>query len=42
MVTHEQELVEYFGGRTIAMKNGEVVFDQILPGENAEEEYYAN
>ena len=42
MVTHEQELVEYFGGRTIAMKNGEVVFDQILPGETAEEEYYAN
>lgn len=36
MVTHEQELVEHFGGRTIAMKNGSVVFDQILPGADRE------
>lgn len=36
MVTHEQELVEHFGGRTIAMKNGSVVFDQVLPGADTE------
>lgn len=32
MVTHAQELVERFGGRTIVINNGSVVFDKILGG----------
>lgn len=31
MVTHEQELVKRFGGRTITIDNGRVVFDDIIP-----------
>ena len=32
MVTHEQELVEHFGGRTIVLNQGAIVFDKILEG----------
>lgn len=32
MVTHEQELVEHFGGRTIRIDSGEVVFDEVIGG----------
>lgn len=32
MVTHEQDLVERFGGRTIVINSGEVVFDKVLEG----------
>ena len=32
MVTHAQELVERFGGRTIVINSGSVVFDKILGG----------
>lgn len=39
MVTHEQELVQHFGGRTIAIRNGSVVYDQILSGADAEGYY---
>lgn len=31
MVTHEQEMVKRFGGRTITIDNGRVVFDDIIP-----------
>lgn len=34
MVTHEQELVQHFGGRTIALNEGAIVFDKILEGED--------
>ena len=30
MVTHEHELVRHFGGRTITIKNGEIVFDDYI------------
>lgn len=36
MVTHEQELVEHFGGRTIAIRDGRIAFDQVLPGADVE------
>ncbi len=36
MVTHEQELVEHFGGRTIAIRDGQIAFDQVLPGADVE------
>ncbi|MGI5894350.1 MAG: cell division ATP-binding protein FtsE [Candidatus Merdivicinus sp.] len=32
MVTHEHEMVKYFGGRTINIENGEVVFDDYIGG----------
>lgn len=32
MVTHAQELVERFGGRTIVINSGAVVFDKVLGG----------
>ncbi len=32
MVTHEHSLVEYFGGRTIRLKDGEIIFDGYLEG----------
>ena len=32
MVTHEHSLVEYFGGRIISLKSGEVVFDDYVGG----------
>ena len=33
MVTHEHSLVEYFGGRIVSLKNGEVIFDEYVEGE---------
>lgn len=30
MVTHEQDMVRYFGGRTITIDNGSVVFDDVI------------
>lgn len=32
MVTHEQELVEHFGGRTIVINEGTIAFDKVLEG----------
>lgn len=37
MVTHEHSLVEYFGGRIISLKNGSVVFDDYIGGNDEEE-----
>ena len=34
MVTHEHEMVKYFGGRTINIENGVVVFDDYIGGAN--------
>lgn len=36
MVTHEHDMVKYFGGRTIEIQNGRIVFDQVLKGEREE------
>ena len=33
MVTHEHDIVKYFGGRTIQIENGRVVFDNHIKGE---------
>ena len=33
MVTHEHDMVKYFGGRTIEIESGRVVFDNVLKGE---------
>ena len=33
MVTHEHDMVKYFGGRTIEIAGGRVVFDSVLKGE---------
>ncbi|MDR0804642.1 MAG: ATP-binding cassette domain-containing protein [Oscillospiraceae bacterium] len=32
MVTHSHDMVKYFGGRVICIKNGEVVFDKNVDG----------
>ena len=32
MVTHEHEMVKYFGGRTINIEDGAVVFDHYIGG----------
>ncbi|MDY2711960.1 MAG: cell division ATP-binding protein FtsE, partial [Candidatus Faecivivens sp.] len=32
MVTHEHDMVKYFGGRTINIENGCVVFDDYIIG----------
>ncbi len=39
MVTHEHDMVRYFGGRTIDIEDGQIVFDEVLPGtgENSHE-----
>ena len=37
MVTHEHSLVEYFGGRIVSLKAGEVVFDEYVEGEAQDE-----
>ena len=37
MVTHEHSLVEYFGGRIVSLKNGEVIFDEYVEGEAQDE-----
>ena len=34
MVTHEHELVQYFGGRIINIENGTISFDEIVEGRN--------
>ncbi|MCL2634028.1 MAG: cell division ATP-binding protein FtsE [Oscillospiraceae bacterium] len=34
MVTHEHDLVQYFGGRIINLKDGCVVFDDYIQGKN--------
>lgn len=34
MVTHEHEMVKYFGGHTINIENGVVVFDDYIGGAN--------
>ncbi|MEG0571068.1 MAG: cell division ATP-binding protein FtsE [Oscillospiraceae bacterium] len=34
MVTHEHDMVHYFGGRTINIENGKIDFDGIIPGIN--------
>lgn len=36
MVTHEHDLVRYFGGRIINITDGEIVFDEVLLGANDE------
>ncbi len=36
MVTHEHDLVRHFGGRIINITNGEVVYDEVVTGTNAE------
>jgi cell division transport system ATP-binding protein len=38
MVTHEHDLVQYFGGRIINLKNGQVVFDDFIGGKNTEDD----
>mgnify|MGYP003290365236 CR=1 FL=1 len=37
MVTHEHSLVEYFGGRIISLKSGEIVFDDVVGGAGEDE-----
>lgn len=37
MVTHEQELVERFGGRTIVIDSGSIIFDKVLEGRDYDE-----
>ena len=32
MVTHEHDLVRYFGGRTITIENGTIVYDDYIGG----------
>lgn len=36
MVTHEHDLVRHFGGRIINITNGEIVYDEVVTGTNAE------
>ena len=36
MVTHEHDIVRYFGGRTISIEHGEVVFDDYIGGHDEE------
>ena len=36
MVTHEHDLVRHFGGRIINITSGEIVYDEVLTGINAE------
>ncbi len=36
MVTHEHDMVKYFGGRTIEIQDGRVVFDKAIKGEREE------
>jgi cell division transport system ATP-binding protein len=38
MVTHEHDLVQYFGGRIINLRNGKVVFDDFIGGKGNEME----
>jgi ABC-type multidrug transport system ATPase subunit len=34
MVTHEHDLVRHLGGRIININSGEVVFDEVIGGNN--------
>jgi cell division transport system ATP-binding protein len=34
MVTHEHDIVRHFGGRTISIEHGKVVFDEFIGGRN--------
>lgn len=36
MVTHEHDIVRYFGGRTISIEHGEIVFDDYIGGHDEE------
>lgn len=36
MVTHEHDLVRHFGGRIININSGEIVFDEVIGGNNNE------
>ena len=38
MVTHEHELVKYFGGRIINIENGSITFDENIGGASDEDE----
>lgn len=38
MVTHEHDLVQYFGGRIINLSSGSVAFDDYIEGEEDEDE----
>lgn len=37
MVTHEHEMVKYFGGRTVNIENGRIVFDDYIDGGKEEQ-----
>ncbi len=37
MVTHEHDLVRYFGGRIININKGEIAFDEVIGGTNRNE-----
>ena len=34
MVTHEHDLVRYFGGRIININKGNIQFDEVIGGSN--------
>ncbi len=34
VVTHEHEIVRYFGGRVVSIENGQIAFDEVIGGEN--------
>ena len=38
MVTHEHDLVKYFGGRIINIENGSIMFDENIGGASDEDE----
>ena len=38
MVTHEHDLVKYFGGRIINIENGSITFDENIGGASDEDE----
>lgn len=37
MVTHEHDIVRHFGGRTISIEHGKVVFDEVIGGRDERE-----
>ena len=39
MVTHEHDLVRHFGGRIININSGEIVFDEVIGGNNEAKRY---
>ena len=34
VVTHEHEIVRYFGGRVVSIENGQIAFDEVIGGEH--------